>query len=121
MSGRPVKRRLLGLAALVLGLAACAPASSGQSGGVPEARPAQGPKVLTLGMTTEPSDLGSFTATSGIRGSGNATMIAHAGLATTDEHEGKVPDVATEIPAVDRGTWLVNADGTMATTWKIRP
>jgi hypothetical protein len=96
--------RAFGLILMVATLAAgCAPASGGR--GPTDAGPAQPakPKVLTLGATTEPSDLGSFTATSGIRGSGNATMIAHAGLSVLDEREAKIPELATDIPAVERG------------------
>src|SRR5207248_9550689 len=31
------------------------------------------------------------------------------------------PLLAADLPSRDNGTWVVNADGTMTTTWKIRP
>jgi peptide/nickel transport system substrate-binding protein len=31
------------------------------------------------------------------------------------------PLVAAELPSRDNGTWVINADGTMRTTWKIKP
>jgi peptide/nickel transport system substrate-binding protein len=48
-------------------------------------------------------------------------MIAHAGLSATDEHEARVPEVATAIPSIAQGSWKVDPDGTMETTWKLRP
>ena len=38
-----------------------------------------------------------------------------------DSRGGLQPRLAAELPSQDRGTWRINADGTMATTWKIRP
>ncbi len=32
-----------------------------------------------------------------------------------------VPLLAESVPSLDRGSWIVRADGTMETTWKLRP
>jgi peptide/nickel transport system substrate-binding protein len=118
-------RRISGVApmSLLIFLVACAPqASNERSGGGPQdqSRPS-GPKVLTIATQREPSDLGSFTATSGIRGANTATVIVHNSLASEDEREARRPELAAELPTVDRGTWRVNADGTMETIWRLRP
>jgi len=65
--------------------------------------------------------MGSFTATSGIRGTTNATMISHNALTATDEREATRAQVAVDLPSVDKGTWRLNPDGTMDVTWTIRP
>lgn len=113
-------KTLAGLLLAML-LAGCAPQPSGTN---PRSEPSAGPqrpKVLTIAVRDEPSDLGSFTATSGIRGSTNANMIAHHLLADKDEREATRAQAAVELPSVDRGTWRLNADGTMDVTWTIRP
>jgi peptide/nickel transport system substrate-binding protein len=68
---------------------------------------------------------GNVTALSGLGGTRGPTsqfrILAHARLATDDYTLTPLPDLATELPSVERGTWRVNADGTMETTWKLRP
>jgi len=92
-------------------------AGSGQDG----ASQPRGPKTLTIALRDEPSDLGSFTATSGIRGTGNLMMIAHNKLADVDEREAVVPQLAVELPTIEKATWLMRPDGSMDLTWKLRP
>ena len=65
-------RALVG--AIVLLLTACAPQLTPGSGGPRSVEEARAPKVLTIAVRDEPSDLGSFTATSSIRGTGNALI-----------------------------------------------
>src|SRR5439155_358628 len=42
-------------------------------------------------------------------------------LAVKDAQGRASPLLAAELPSQSNGTWIVNADGTMLTTWKIRP
>ncbi len=42
-------------------------------------------------------------------------------LAIRDQQGATRPLLAAEIPSQERGSWTLNPDGTMATTWKIRP
>src|SRR5205085_8984791 len=48
-------------------------------------------------------------------------MIAHNKLTDVDEREAIVPQLAVEVPTVEKGTWRVNADGSMDVTWKLQP
>src|SRR5688500_15149372 len=48
-------------------------------------------------------------------------LMANAALTVKDPKGVPQPRLAAETPSRDRGTWTVNADGTMATTWKIKP
>jgi peptide/nickel transport system substrate-binding protein len=112
------------LAAVLVTLTACGPGSGALRAGdgtqAGQVRPS-GPKILTIAAQREPSDLGSFTGTSGIRGANTASVIVHASLTSEDEREARQPELAAELPTVDRGTWRLSADGTMETTWRLRP
>jgi peptide/nickel transport system substrate-binding protein len=51
-----------------------------------------------------------------------ATHLAYAGLVSRHtEAYRNVPWLAGELPSIERRTWTVNADGSMDTTWKLRP
>jgi peptide/nickel transport system substrate-binding protein len=118
----PAPRAIAALCLFIILIAACAPQPSREGGasGQTSSQVAR-PKVLTLAARDEPSDMGSFSATSGIRGSTNATMISHNALTATDEREATRPQIAVDLPSVDKGTWRLNPDGTMDVTWTIHP
>src|SRR5439155_14686607 len=105
----------------VLLLAACAPSSPGQPSGSigAEQQPAQR-KVLTLAANRELLTFADFVGY-GTSGGGNRTVryIAHDYLVAEDEVRDVHPQLAIDVPSVEKGTWRVNADGTMDTVWKI--
>ena len=108
-----------GLMILVLAGSACGPAAGqadGRSVGQTEGRT----KVLVLGQTTEPTDLAEF-AVQATRGNTTVINIAHQGLSATTESEARIPVLATDVPKLQDGTWRINSDGTMETTWKLQP
>jgi peptide/nickel transport system substrate-binding protein len=47
--------------------------------------------------------------------------VMHDSLAVELEYETYHPQLAAELPSIEKGTWKLNADGTMDTTWKLRP
>jgi peptide/nickel transport system substrate-binding protein len=120
------------LAALTL-LTACASGSSG--GGAPPAGGGQasqpssgagassGPKVIRLAVSREPNgfvtSLSSSNSTSG--GAIQAQNIAANKLSNVDEKGTNFPELAEALPSTANGTWVINPDGTMETTWKLRP
>jgi peptide/nickel transport system substrate-binding protein len=108
---------------LALTIAACAPAvptPAGGSANTGEATTAR--KVLSIAARQELASFGDFTG-QGSSGGGNASIrrIAHDYLAVPNDEGTFVAQLALELPSVDRGTWTVNADGSMDTTWKLRP
>lgn len=115
-----VGRRWLvaGLGALVI-LAACASVAPPSAPGGPAAQPAAR-KTLTFGVGGEPRGMGQlFTG-------GNNVMapiftIVHDFLSRIDDQGNAVPSLALELPSQEKGTWVLNPDGTMVTTWKMRP
>src|SRR5438045_2742108 len=117
---------LLGIAVVVAATGACAPAapSAPTSGGFSVSSPSRGPKVLTLAVQRELKGFAKFTgvaAGGGNPGAGNnqVSKIGHAYLALEDATGTFIPQLAYELPSVAKGTWMINADGTMDTTWKL--
>jgi peptide/nickel transport system substrate-binding protein len=84
--------------------------------------------VLTLAVQRELKGWAKFTASGGGAGGGNPgagnnqiAKIGHSYLALEDETGTYIPQLAYEVPSIAKGTWVVNPDGTMDTTWKLRP
>lgn len=111
-------------------LLSCAPQPSRTDlrvGDAPRAAESSAPKVLTIAVSRELKNFARFTgvtAGGGSPGSGNnqVAKIAHNYLAVREGNIGAwQPQLAAELPSLDRGTWRVNSDGTMDTTWKLRP
>jgi peptide/nickel transport system substrate-binding protein len=50
-----------------------------------------------------------------------AGPLLHTNLVWADNKGVPFPALATELPSQDKGTWVVNADGSMTTIYKLRP
>lgn len=108
----------------ILTLAACAPQTaprdaSGQAG---EQVP-QRAKSLTLALNGEPEHFIFDFGSRGFGGIGNAdlTLAVHQALTTYDDRGATHPMLAAELPSPEKGTWAVRPDGSMQTTYKLRP
>lgn len=76
------------------------------------------PKVLTIGLQREMNSFGHFVTNPG----GSMTEgIVHDGLTVSDNLLVNHPKLAAEMISVEKGTWRLNPDGSMDTTWKLRP
>lgn len=115
----------IGLAILAISIAsACGPSphTAGDAGVQPQAEQPSTPKVLTLAILREPKTLITLAGTAPRTGGGqNPRFIVHNRLTESDAHGAPQPQLATEKPTVGAGTWRVNPDGSMDTTWKLRP
>src|SRR5207249_3964638 len=111
---------------LLLGLllAACAPApspapSGGSAGSPSVAETRTGTQRVTIVIGAEVNSL----ATKFEGGNTYASefhFMMNSPLALRDPQGQASPLLAAELPSRDNGSWTVNADGTMATTWKIK-
>jgi peptide/nickel transport system substrate-binding protein len=103
--------------------AACGPSDASKSPPGQQSQPAAAPrKIITLGAQLEPNSL-MPTITGGIVGSGGTEvpLMVNDTLVLETEFEKYAPELAAELPSVDKGTWRLNPDGTMDTVWKLRP
>lgn len=126
----PSARKLAGLAILgVALLAACAPSVPARgpgSGSTSGGTVTREQKTLTIAAKRELKSFARFTgaaAGGGSPGAGNNSIakIAHNYLAVRDgSSEEFHPQLALALPSVEDGTWVVNGDGTMDTTWRLR-
>lgn len=100
-------------------VAACAPAPTGI--GAPGGRATETSKPSRLVLATY-AELVSFSRIGGgLGGGGVSGLVMNSPLALLDAQGTPQPSLAAELPAQERGTWIVNSDGSMVTTWKIRP
>ncbi len=86
----------------------------------PEGQPAPSstaPKTLIVGQSFDMASLNRLG-----RNDAELDHVVNAGLVTRDtERYQMLPWMAEELPSLDRGTWRVNPDGTMVTTWRVKP
>ena len=113
--------RLLALFAVTLVLAGCAPAAPGQLGAPAQPSQPRAQKTLTIAENREPAHIEGFTGAGGAGGAGTILNIVHNNLARENEKEVYIPELAVDLPSVEKGTWRLNPDGSMDTTWQIRP
>ena len=116
----------LGLAALIAGCSGTA-ATSTSSGGPGDSASAAAParKQVTLAV------LGNLTAVGGLLtpggtgqntpGSTEVEALLTSGLTAQSSNGPYVPRLAEDVPTVDNGLWQVLPDGSMQTTWHLRP
>jgi peptide/nickel transport system substrate-binding protein len=109
----------------LLVVVACGPASrpAAQDGSATQADAAQQagkPRgAITMAVTWEPDQLGA-KGTGGETGSETRWMFNSA-LTYYDPEGATHPMMAQRVPTRDNGDWVINADGTMVTTYRLRP
>ncbi len=102
--------------AVVAGCAPAAPAGPGQrDGGAPSPR---APKILTI--AAQEGNIADFPGVTG-GSTASAMGFVHDTLVARNDRDEFVPQLAAEQLSVDRGTWRINADGTMDTIWRLKP
>lgn len=110
------------LVSLVLFPTACAPLAQPVASTPVGAESPRGPKVLTVAIQREPAGLGITTGEgSAAGGAANVDAIARDSLTAEFEVNKYRAQLAAELPSLERGTWRINPDGSMDTTWKLRP
>lgn len=102
-------------------LSGCAPQGSagGQAPGAAGQSAAR--KVLTVGDAYEPKFIVESYTSDFFPAGNNMKFIVHDSLLKTIQYQNYEPQLATEIPSIEKGTWKLNSDGSMDTTWKLRP
>jgi peptide/nickel transport system substrate-binding protein len=100
-----------------------APSSSGGASNAP-ASSSPGPKRIVAAISGEPNTFNNTVARAGAGGVAGVDALEQfvsAGLTQLDDTGVQRAQLAEAVPSVDNGLWKVNADGTMETTWRIKP
>jgi peptide/nickel transport system substrate-binding protein len=121
-NGRPMKSLVL-FAVFAIALVACAPGTQnsrpGTSGG--PAEPRESNRTLVAATRVEPGTV----ASRAIRLTGVALYLSkrlfNAELALLDERGRARPYLAEALPQLNTDSWRVFPDGTMETTWHLKP
>jgi peptide/nickel transport system substrate-binding protein len=82
------------------------------------AAPATGAKTLTIGMAQEPKQFGVMVSQIAAI---EAEQTLNAYFTYRDADLNPQPWLAEKMPSIKDGDWVVNPDGTMVVTWKLRP
>ena len=120
---RVTRRQFIGGSAAVAGLAAfgCVPAGGVRTGeqGASQAlsRSALATvNVASTGVVKGIADIEGLTH----HHQPEVRSICHCPLSQYDHDYNVIPVLAERIPSIDDGTWVVNTDGTMRMTWRLR-
>src|SRR5579871_6566261 len=98
-------------------------ASTGDANGPASGQAAATPKALRVAITREPAGfIVSLSPSASSSGGGQQLQNLPANkLQDTDAQGQRFAELAEVLPSTADGTWTINADGTMATTWQLRP
>jgi len=115
------------LSALILAISACSPqpsrAPTGATGD--QAAPQAAPKRIVAAVRGDPRTLSDSinNAASGSTSAGvrELEQLVNAGLLNIDLEGNLRPMLAEAAPTLENGAWKLNPDGSMETTWKIKP
>ncbi|MBM2810076.1 MAG: hypothetical protein HW416_835 [Chloroflexi bacterium] len=109
------------LISLVAVLSACAaPATPQPRSDAPTTTASGRPSTVIIAIKGEIADVAAKVG-GGDTFSGEYNFLSSSPLAVHDGKATPHPLIAEALPSRDAGTWTVNADGTMATTWRLRP
>ncbi|MEA2639459.1 MAG: peptide/nickel transport system substrate-binding protein [Chloroflexota bacterium] len=120
-----VSARAVWIAALAIVLTtACSSPRATTPGNAAGSAPAAERKHLVAAMQSDPATISSNVVAAGsgtIQGGDALEDLVNAGLSVVNNTGTLLPQLAETVPTVDNGLWVVSPDGTMSTTWKIRP
>jgi peptide/nickel transport system substrate-binding protein len=102
-------------------VAACAPTPSQGGEGTGRAASTAAPKVLVAAINEDPKNFWDGINGGGGSGARQLGHMVNQYLAIIDSTGAAHPRLLAELPAVDRGTWVVTPDGKMEVTYKVRP
>ena len=113
---------LAGIAILIAGCAQPTGNGSAQSREATAPAPSA-PKTMTLAIQTEPKGfLIDYTLeTVRIGGIAQPVQVVHNFLAINNGMDIWLPQLAVDLPSIDKGTWTFSSDGGMEVVWKIQP
>jgi peptide/nickel transport system substrate-binding protein len=110
---------------LMLILSACAaPVQRAADPAAVGAAPPGTPKRITAAILGNPHTLSqsiNSAGTGSIRGVSEMEKVIAAGLTQLNNEGNLQPQLAEAVPSLENGLWKLGSDGTMETTWRIKP
>src|SRR4051812_36000215 len=104
----------------IVAIAACAPPPAGRATRSEATSGNSAPKVLTVAVNKEPFTIQGFTQGGASSGRGNTeSNFVHNQLVVQDDGDALRPQLAVEVPSIERGTWRINPDASMDMTWRL--
>jgi peptide/nickel transport system substrate-binding protein len=95
--------------------------SVGRTGAEASPVPSQPARTLAIANRGEPVSMAAKSLVSGGTSLGIPPNFFNATLDKVDTHENFHPELAEALPQLNTDTWRINPDGTMATTYHLRP
>ena len=113
----------LWLFVLALTVAACAPTAPNArtQAGEQSAPSKQGSKTIAIAVNEDVSSIWDAVTSGGGTGARELANVVNQHLVAITSDGSPTPRLLSELPSLDRGTWTVQADGTMQMTWRLRP
>src|SRR5579871_5498264 len=112
----------LAVLALVVLVAGCAPSTTSPSTPPGQASPAPAQqRVLTASIALEPGFIAGLAPIPARNATDFYQRIFNAFLDLYDDHERPLPYLAEALPALNTDTWQVFPDGTMQTSYHLKP
>src|SRR5436309_8289985 len=112
---------VVGALLVCLVLASCAPGSGTERGGSAP-QPSAGPTRLVAAIQSDPSVLtNTLVISSGQPGVPEIEEMINVGLTDADPDGVRQPYLAEATPTLENGLWKLFPDGSMDTSWTIRP
>jgi peptide/nickel transport system substrate-binding protein len=118
-----VPLRVVSLFVLALAVAACAPAAPNArtQDGDQAASSKQRSKAIAIAVNEDVSSIWDAVTSGGGSGARELANVVNQHLVAITADGSPTPRLLTELPSLDKGTWTVQADGTMQMTWRLRP
>ncbi len=112
----------LALLALTFVLGACQPGQPPEAAPRAQDRaPERAARSMTIAYAVEPTALVLPVPVRGGGDGGEIDLAVHQWLVSYDERGAAHPMLAAELPSREQGTWVIRPDGTMQTTYRLRP
>jgi peptide/nickel transport system substrate-binding protein len=111
------------LAGILIGCTAPSASPARPAGGESPVPVRQAPKRVIIAMAGNPPGISTTLNPAGTATPGLPELVelTNPGLSTQDNEGNHAPLLAASIPSTETGSWTVEPDGRMTTTWKLRP
>jgi peptide/nickel transport system substrate-binding protein len=106
-------------------LLSCAPpaavdSTAGQAAASHPSEAQARPKILTIGSLSKAATIDGYTGEGGTRSGADMLPLLNDLLTVIDPAGRVLPQLAVEVPSLEKGSWEIRSDGRMVMTWKLR-